>query len=328
MSPTSSAAASRAATAVALRQAEPTSPSAVSSTGTTVAAVEDGEEEVLEYVEEETMHWLMTALKSTLARVYSGLVTNLYRKVEAVNLRLILGEEGELGSPTFDRLAAVLDEVVALLKRHHCFPTVRHHIIGCLLGFVNASLFNLVLHNKDFCSLEHAIRLKMITKMLREWCGEAEGKPLQVVADEKFVHIQQLGLVLMSDKDMFGDPDMVSVLCPMLSLAQIEQLLINWNLNDQNMEPVSQEVLCELKTRNVEVRIRLCFFLPLPLQLCLYLSLLCFPLPHTTHTHTRTVHPEGGRRRNGGSWRCRCCRSAQHARTRSVRVTGLAHGDT
>jgi hypothetical protein len=153
MSPTSSAAAARAATAVALRQA-PSTPSAAGDTGAIVDAEErDGEEEVLEYVEEETLRWLITALKSTLARIYSGLVTNLYRKVEAVNLRLILGEEGELGSPTFDRLAAVLDEVVALLKRHHCFPTVRHHFMGCLLFFVNASLFNLVLQNKDFCSL-------------------------------------------------------------------------------------------------------------------------------------------------------------------------------
>ena len=80
---------------------------------------------------------------------------------------------------------------------------------------------------------------------------------LQAVADENFVHIQQLGLVLMSDKDMFGDPDMVSAICPMLSVAQIEQLLMNWNLNDQNMELVSEEVLRELNKQNVEVRLRL-----------------------------------------------------------------------
>jgi hypothetical protein len=126
------------------------------------------------------------------------------------------------------------------------------HALGCSRKFTPR-----MSTNEPSGSLEHAIRLKMITKMLREWCGEAEGKLLQAVADEKFVHIQQLGLVLMSDKDMFGDPDMVSAICPMLSVAQIEQLLINWNLNDQNMELVSEEVLRELNKHNVEVRLRL-----------------------------------------------------------------------
>ena len=96
------------------------------------------------------------------------------------------------------------------------------------------------------------MRLKMVVSMLRQWCFDTGGSALAAVADTKFPHLQQLCLLLMTDKDMLADPSMVDAICPALHARQIEHVLMNWNANEDNAEPVSGDVLAALQARETE----------------------------------------------------------------------------
>jgi hypothetical protein len=118
---------------------------------------------------------MLTAIQESANRVFVALVTMSRTSIEEVNLRVMFGEEGELGSPTMDRLIAVLTDSVSDLKSKHVAAPLRAQFIACLLSHVNALLCNLLLtRHAEFCSMETAMRVQLVVSMVRLWCDESD----------------------------------------------------------------------------------------------------------------------------------------------------------
>jgi len=171
------------------------------------------------------------------------------------------------------------DPTEILSKLSDCFKAVQKHFLYDLVvqqlfmqiySYSDAVLFNTLFDGTHLCTCGNGFQIKLAIDKLEDWATNSK----LIHASDQLKHISQAASVLvMVDKNLFKDAEMVKAVFPALNFGQIRHILDNFRIDQYCPEPVPQVVklflmhaaqLEEEKERHL--RLNENEFLPLPEQ--------------------------------------------------------------
>ncbi|CAM0877745.1 unnamed protein product [Alopecurus aequalis] len=146
---------------------------------------------------------------------------------------------------------AIVKHLNDLLKilQENCVPAIfARKIFIQIFAFINAQLFNSLLVRRECCSFSNGEYVKQGLEELEAWCTQAKPEYAGSAWDE-LKHISQaVGFLVIFKKFRISYDEIISDLCPMLSVQQLYRISTQYWDDKYNTESVSEEVLNEMKT--------------------------------------------------------------------------------
>ncbi|KAM0920054.1 hypothetical protein ACQ4PT_007723 [Festuca glaucescens] len=146
---------------------------------------------------------------------------------------------------------AIVNHLNDLLKilQENCVPAIfARKIFSQIFAFINAQLFNSLLVRRECCSFSNGEYVKQGLEELEAWCTQAKPEYAGSAWDE-LKHISQaVGFLVIFKKFRISYDEIISDLCPMLSVQQLYRICTQYWDDKYNTESVSEEVLNEMKT--------------------------------------------------------------------------------
>jgi uncharacterized protein (DUF2235 family) len=96
------------------------------------------------------------------------------------------------------------------------------------MAAMTSRLFNNLLRQEELCSCGSGFQIKLGLSQLEEWISKADKndkKHLSQAAKRYLLHITEAANVLVVDKDIFTDEEMIENVFPTLTVPQIKYLL-------------------------------------------------------------------------------------------------------
>ncbi|KAM0920055.1 hypothetical protein ACQ4PT_007723 [Festuca glaucescens] len=195
--------------------------------------------------------------------LYGMIRDNVKREVSSV-LSLVIQVTPSITSPQAPRTAkaglitdqdsywkAIVNHLNDLLKilQENCVPAIfARKIFSQIFAFINAQLFNSLLVRRECCSFSNGEYVKQGLEELEAWCTQAKPEYAGSAWDE-LKHISQaVGFLVIFKKFRISYDEIISDLCPMLSVQQLYRICTQYWDDKYNTESVSEEVLNEMKT--------------------------------------------------------------------------------
>ncbi|XP_044391911.1 myosin-6 isoform X1 [Triticum aestivum] len=138
-----------------------------------------------------------------------------------------------------------------LLKilQENCVPTIFcRKIFTQLYAYINAQLFNSLLVRRECCSFSNGEYVKQGLEELETWCTQAKPEYAGSAWDELKHITQAVGFLVIFKKFRVSYDEIMSDLCPVLSVHQLYRICTQYWDDKYNTESVSEEVLNEMKT--------------------------------------------------------------------------------
>ncbi|KAI5013652.1 hypothetical protein ZWY2020_037182 [Hordeum vulgare] len=146
---------------------------------------------------------------------------------------------------------AIVNHLNDLLKilQENCVPTIfSRKIFTQIFAFINAQLFNSLLVRREWCSFSNGEYVKQGLEELEAWCTQSKPEYAGSAWDE-LKHISQaVGFLVIFKKFRVSYDEIMSDLCPVLSVHQLYRICTQYWDDKYNTESVSEEVLNEMKT--------------------------------------------------------------------------------
>ncbi|KAI4986953.1 hypothetical protein ZWY2020_019583 [Hordeum vulgare] len=146
---------------------------------------------------------------------------------------------------------AIVNHLNDLLKilQENCVPTIfSRKIFTQIFAFINAQLFNSLLVRRECCSFSNGEYVKQGLEELEAWCTQSKPEYAGSAWDE-LKHISQaVGFLVIFKKFRVSYDEIMSDLCPVLSVHQLYRICTQYWDDKYNTESVSEEVLNEMKT--------------------------------------------------------------------------------
>ncbi len=145
------------------------------------------------------------------------------------------------GTGTIDMVISLLQSELTVLESKYArrFPGLTEHIASQALYLINAHLLNTLLQRGGaMCTMSNALQIKSVLAQLEEF---VERK--RMVTGTPLAHIKQAADVLIVHKDHLVEEQVRKEVCPTLSLAQIQHLLMRFQVDEFSPDPVPPAVL-------------------------------------------------------------------------------------
>ncbi|KAM0924487.1 hypothetical protein ACQ4PT_004828 [Festuca glaucescens] len=145
---------------------------------------------------------------------------------------------------------AIVKHLNDLLKtlQENCVPAIfARKIFIQIFAFINAQLFNSLLVRRECCSFSNGEYVKQGLEELEAWCTQAKPEYAGTAWDELKHISQSVGFLVIFKKFRISYDEIISDLCPMLSVQQLYRISTQYWDDKYNTESVSEEVLNEMK---------------------------------------------------------------------------------
>ncbi|ONM11765.1 myosin-6 isoform X2 [Zea mays] len=140
-----------------------------------------------------------------------------------------------------------LNDLLEILQEN-CVPTVfARKIFTQIFSFINAQLLNSLLVRRECCSFSNGEYVKQGLDELETWCTVAKPEYAGSAWDELKHICQAVGFLVIFKKFRISYDEIISDLCPVLSVQQIYKICTQYWDDKYNTESVSEEVLDEMK---------------------------------------------------------------------------------
>ncbi|KAL6638616.1 hypothetical protein ACP70R_023727 [Stipagrostis hirtigluma subsp. patula] len=140
-----------------------------------------------------------------------------------------------------------LNDLLKILQEN-CVPTIfARKIFTQIFSFINAQLLNSLLVRRECCSFSNGEYVKQGLEELEAWCTQAKPEYAGSAWDE-LKHISQaVGFLVIFKKFRISCDEIITDLCPVLSVQQIYKICTQYWDDKYNTESVSEEVLDEMR---------------------------------------------------------------------------------
>ncbi|KAL6909325.1 hypothetical protein ACP4OV_001606 [Aristida adscensionis] len=140
-----------------------------------------------------------------------------------------------------------LNDLLKILQ-DNCVPTIfARKIFTQIFSFINAQLLNSLLVRRECCSFSNGEYVKQGLEELEAWCTQAKSEYAGSAWDE-LKHISQaVGFLVIFKKFRISCDEIITDLCPVLSVQQIYKICTQYWDDKYNTESVSEEVLDEMR---------------------------------------------------------------------------------
>ncbi|XP_021307574.1 myosin-6 isoform X1 [Sorghum bicolor] len=140
-----------------------------------------------------------------------------------------------------------LNDLLEILQEN-CVPTIfARKIFTQIFSFINAQLLNSLLVRRECCSFSNGEYVKQGLDELETWCTVAKPEYAGSAFDELKHICQAVGFLVIFKKFRISYDEIISDLCPVLSVQQIYKICTQYWDDKYNTESVSEEVLDEMK---------------------------------------------------------------------------------
>ncbi|XP_066367681.1 myosin-6-like isoform X1 [Miscanthus floridulus] len=140
-----------------------------------------------------------------------------------------------------------LNDLLEILHEN-CVPTIfARKIFTQIFSFINAQLLNSLLVRRECCSFSNGEYVKQGLDELETWCTVAKPEYAGSAWDELKHICQAVGFLVIFKKFRISYDEIISDLCPVLSVQQIYKICTQYWDDKYNTESVSEEVLDEMK---------------------------------------------------------------------------------
>jgi len=150
-----------------------------------------------------------------------------------------------LEEPTY---ITFLKETYECMKSCSLLASLISQFFNQIFFYINGSLFNLLLRNKELCSCDEGLKIKFCLSNLEEWACSTNKDLLFPLVKKNFNHLREASNVLVLQKCIFADESIMHHAFSTLNPGQIKRLLqIN---HEGNSIQEKQVYNCELEINN------------------------------------------------------------------------------
>jgi len=136
-------------------------------------------------------------------------------------------------------IIATFADCLKALQKHFTYDSVTHQLFMQLFAYADAVMFNALMDGTDLCTCGNGFQVKVTISKLEDWATNNS----MTQACEKLRHTAQAASVLvMVDKNIFKDAEMVKAVFPALNFGQIKHLSDNFIADQYCPDPVPQAV--------------------------------------------------------------------------------------
>lgn len=125
-----------------------------------------------------------------------------------------------------------------LLRQHHHFEGIVRQFFTQVVRFIDASLFNALMSQRELCTCGNGFQTKVELSRLEEWIKESLQYPLR----NEMEFTLQASTLLVVEKRTFAQEGAVEAVCPRLNYSQVLKLLQLFTPDQVAPEPVPPEV--------------------------------------------------------------------------------------
>ncbi|KDD76623.1 DIL domain-containing protein, partial [Helicosporidium sp. ATCC 50920] len=155
-------------------------------------------------------------------------------------------------NPHWSAVLRTLDDLLRCLKGAHVPPFLSAKLLEQVFGFVNVQLFNQLLLRRECCSFSNGEYVKTGLADVEQWVAQA-GRAWVGDAWEALAHIRQaVTFLVIHQKHKKSLVEIVSDLCPVLSVQQLYRISTMYWDDRYGTETVSHEVLAHMKQLMVQ----------------------------------------------------------------------------
>jgi DNA repair ATPase RecN len=210
-------------------------------------------------------------LETIIFEIYSAFLKNIYAHIDDVIVPAILqpivgrdrrgpsqrdargsrinGGKNKSNALPSTGLTNILSEHLEMLHKYHIFDSVIKQFFCQVFYYINTRLFNNLLRQEELCSCGSGFQIKLGLSQLEEWISKADKndkKHLSQAAKRYLLHITEAANVLVVDKDIFTDEEMIENVFPTLTVPQIKFLLEHFQTDQYAPNPVPRNVMATL----------------------------------------------------------------------------------
>jgi len=204
-------------------------------------------------------------LEAIIFEIYSAFLKNSYAQIDDIIIPAILqpagdrqrgpgarntrGGKNKSNTVTKVGLTNILAQHLEMLHKYYIFETVIKQFFCQIFYYINARLFNSLLRTEEHCSCGSGFQIKLGLSQLEEWISKADTndkKHLSQAARHYLLHITEAANVLVVDKDIFTDEEMIEKVFPTLTTPQIKYLLEHFQTDQYAPNPVARNVMATL----------------------------------------------------------------------------------
>lgn len=190
-------------------------------------------------------------LQIVIAAIFERLLTSLYTELATVLSIAVLEQPSALSSATKctlhstqETLLPILDSYLTVFTENSIHMQLMKQFFSQAFYFINFTLFNTLLNTKRMCTCSNGFQIKLELSQLEQWIS----KTLQIPEIKSQLDIMaQAANVLVMDKNVILEGDMLKQICPLLTAKQIKRLLELFTPDQLSPTPVPPEVFAKLK---------------------------------------------------------------------------------
>jgi len=147
--------------------------------------------------------------------------------------------------PTEQDILHHLNVVFEQMAAHSIFPAIIQQFACMVFCSINVTLINMVVKRSELCTCSNGFKIKWGLARLSSWLFRKDDDPLVFPDPEEIEnqlrHITEAATLLVMDKAVFANPQMVRRQFAALSGVQLRALLFNFRPDQMAPEKVAEE---------------------------------------------------------------------------------------
>ncbi|KAG9136116.1 hypothetical protein Leryth_003734 [Lithospermum erythrorhizon] len=145
-----------------------------------------------------------------------------------------------------------LNGLLGILKDNYVPSVLVQKIFTQILSYINVQIFNSLLLRRECCTFSNGEYVKTGLGELEMWCGQAK-EEYAGSSWEEMKHVRQaVGFLVIHQKSRITYDDLISDLCPILSIQQIYRICTLYCDDQYNTRSVAPEVIASMKVQITE----------------------------------------------------------------------------
>nr|CAD1818986.1 unnamed protein product [Ananas comosus var. bracteatus] len=145
-----------------------------------------------------------------------------------------------------------LDNLLMILQENYVPKVLIQKMFSQIFAFINVQLVNSLLLRRECCSFSNGEYVKCGLEELEVWCTQAKQEYAGSSWDELKQIRQAVGFLVIFQKYRISYEDLLSDLCPMLSVQQLYRICTQYWDDKYNTQSVSSSVLASMRTSMTE----------------------------------------------------------------------------